>query len=334
MSSKTSEQTLDRAISFSNAGAVTEPFSDLAEDVRRGLASNPKQIPSKYFYDEQGSNLFEEITRQPEYYPMRAEHEILEAEADRIIESCRPQQLVELGSGSSTKSRALLNAMQIEGILGSYVPVDISESIVHRSAFELAIEYPGIEITAMIGDFEKDLTCLPQSESRLIAFLGGTIGNFHPDHRVDFLRNLCGLMGQNDHLLLGTDLVKPRSQLESAYNDANGVTAEFNKNILNVINRELDGEFDTDQFKHVAFFNEELSCIEMRLRCLEDHSVCVGVLDQTIHFKCGDEIKTEISCKFTRETVEEAYEEAGLSLSDWYTDSAGRFALSTARPAG
>ncbi len=331
MPSKIYDRTSDSVVTFNGGSKRSDPFSELARDVREGLASNPKRIPSKYFYDEMGSILFEEITKLPEYYPMRAEKEILEVQADRIIESCKPRQLVELGSGSSTKSRALLDAMKRQSLLESYVPIDISESIVRRSASELTEEYPGLEITALIGDFEKDLNYLPKSDGRLIALLGGTIGNFTPNERISFLAKIKRLMGSEDHFLLGTDLVKPKSQLEAAYNDDSGVTAKFNKNVLNVVNRELNGDFDTDLFEHVAFFNEELSCIEMRLRSLTEHSVQFCELDQTIFFKSGEEIQTEISCKFTRESVESAYDQAGLALCDWYTDPLGRFALSTSK---
>lgn len=324
-------QVRDRYINFLYSRQHDGPFSELADDVRKGLTKDPKSIPSKYFYDERGSRLFEQITQLAEYYPMRAEKEILETYASQIIDSCKPGQLVEFGSGSSTKSRALLDAMQSRQLLISYVPVDISEGIVRRSASELSQEYPEIEITALIGDFEKDLNYLPPSDRRLIAFLGGTIGNFPQEQRVGFLEKICRLMGPEDHLLLGTDLVKPRGQLEAAYNDQNGVTEKFNKNLLAVVNRELGGDFNLDRFEHVAFFNEDLSCIEMRLRSLVDHSVRVGELGQAIFFETGEEIRTEICCKFTRETVESSYKQAGLALCDWYTDSLGRFALSTAK---
>ncbi len=331
MPAEIDEQISGSVVTFNGGRNSSDPLSEMADDVREGLTSNPKWIPSKYFYDEAGSILFEEITKLPEYYPMRAEKEILVVQADRIIESCRPTQLVELGSGSSTKSRALLDVMQRQGLLESYVPVDISESIVRRSASELTEEYPGLKITALIGDFEKDLNYLPQSDGRLIAFLGGTIGNFTADERVNFLAKTQRLMEPEDRLLLGTDLVKPRSELEAAYNDESGITAKFNKNVLNVVNRELEGNFESEQFEHVAFFNEELSCIEMRLRSLAEQSVRFNELNQTIFFERGEEIQTEISCKFTRESVESAYDQAGLTLSNWYTDSQGRFALSTSR---
>lgn len=330
MSSQAVAYAPDQAFKVSRADSDLGVYSELADDVREGLMSNPKHLPSKYFYDERGSRLFERITELPEYYPMRAEREILTSEATRIIESCRPRQLVELGPGSSTKTRALLDAMEDAALLESYVPVEISESIVHQSAVQLSREYPGLSIHALIGDFERDMYLLPDGEDRLIAFLGGTFGNFFPEQRRGFLVGLRKLMGPGDFLLLGTDLVKPLELIEAAYNDDQGVTADFNKNILRVLNRQLEGNFNIERFEHVAFFDEPNSWIEMRLRCLDDHSVRIGSLDMSVPFEAGEEVRTEISCKFTMEEVASLYGEAGFDIRGWFTDKSGRFALSTA----
>ena len=306
----------------------------MAHDVRTGLSTDPKELAPKYFYDERGSQLFEQITELPEYYPTRTERSILTASSAEIVAAAgEPQTLVELGSGSASKTRHLLSAMQDAGCLDTYVPVDISEEITHETAECLIDEYPGLAIRGMVCDFEQDLERIPNGgSSRLVAFLGGTIGNLYPAARREFLSRLADLMGPEDRLLLGTDLVKETARLEAAYDDASGVTAEFNKNVLHVLNRELRADFDVDAFEHVARYDAEEARMDIRLRSLADQTVCLDGLGMEVEFALGEEMRTEISAKFTRERLEAIYEEAGLEMSGWFTDDAGDYALSLARP--
>ena len=240
------------------------------------------------------------------------------------------EELVELGSGTASKTRALLYAMAGTGRLRRYVPMDCSESVVIECADELSVIYPGLEVHGLVGDFERHLEHLPDGERRLFAFLGGTIGNFYPEARTRFLRYLRTLMGPDDHVLLGTDLVKDVAVLEAAYNDSEGVTADFNRNVLRVINQELDADFDEDAFEHVAFFDPDACWIEMRLRSLRDQDVRVD--GHVVHFEDGEEIRTEISSKFTRERLAQEFNEAGLGIEAFFTDSNGHFALTLAAP--
>jgi L-histidine N-alpha-methyltransferase len=306
----------------------------MARDVRDGLLSKPKELAPKYFYDERGSQLFERITELEEYYPTRAERSILEARSVEIVAAAgAPRSLVELGSGSAAKTRHLLDAMRDAGCLHTYVPVDISEEITHETAELLVAEYPGLVVRGLVCDFEHHLERVPDGHGgRLIAFLGGTIGNLYPVPRRDFLARLAGLMGPRDHLLLGTDLVKDSGRLEAAYDDAEGVTAEFNKNVLAVLNRELRADFDLDTFEHVARYDEDETRMDIRLRSLEDQAVRLEGLDLTVDFAAGEEMRTEISTKFTDGALREVYAEAGLELAGWFTDPAGDYALSLARP--
>ena len=243
-------------------------WAGMAEDVREGLSSPFKEIPPKYFYDERGSELFERITELPEYYPTRAERTILESGAAEIVAAASPTTLIELGSGAASKTRILLNAMRDAGSLETYVPVDISEEITRRVAEELVDEYEGLRVHGVVADYETHLERIPREEGGLIAFLGGTIGNFRPGPRRSFLARIATLMYPGDSFLLGTDLVKDRELLEAAYNDSAGVTAEFNKNVLHVLNRELDADFDPDRFEHVAFWDADNQWIDIRLRSL------------------------------------------------------------------
>jgi L-histidine N-alpha-methyltransferase len=308
----------------------------MADDVRAGLCAYPKELAPKYFYDERGSLLFEQITELPEYYPTRAEREILEGRSGEILAAAGcPETLVELGSGSAAKTRHLLTAMRGAGCLRTYVPVDISEEITHRTAASLVDEYPGLTVRGLVCDFEKHLERVPDSgDTRMIAFLGGTVGNFYPRQRHAFLERIAALLGPGDHLLLGTDLIKDSGRLESAYNDSAGVTAEFNKNVLEVLNRELGADFDLDAFEHVARYDAEAERMDIRLRSLADQEVRLNGLDLEIAFAAGEEMRTEISTKFTRERLETAYAGAGLELCGWFTDGAGDYALSLARPVG
>jgi len=300
----------------------------LRTDARRGLTSDPKWLPPKWFYDEHGSVLFEEITRLPEYYPTRAEREILETRADEIAADSDATALVELGSGSSEKSRVLLDAMRRHDTLERYVPVDVSESALAEAAEALRAEYPGLAVHALVADFEHQLGQLPAGGRRMVAFLGGTIGNLVPADRAVFLADLRRTLVPGDTLLLGTDLVKSPDVLVPAYDDAAGVTAAFNKNVLAVLNRELKADFDLDAFDHVARWDAEHEWIEMRLRSRRAQNVYVAGLDLDVHFADGEEMRTEISAKFQREGVTAELEVAGFALSDWWTDSDRRFALS------
>ncbi len=305
----------------------------MARDVRAGLCAYPKELAPKYFYDDRGSLLFEQITELPEYYPTRAEREILlERSAEILAAAGGPGTLVELGSGSAAKTRHLLSAMRDAGRLETYVPVDISEEITHRTAASLVDEYPGLSVRGLVCDFEQHLERIPCGDgSRLIAFLGGTIGNLYPRQRHAFLERIGALLGPGDHLLLGTDLIKDAARLEAAYDDAAGVTAEFNKNVLEVLNRELGADFDLDEFEHVARYDAEAERMDIRLRSLADQDVRLDGLDLEVSFAAGEEMRTEISTKFTRERLESVYAGAGLELRGWFTDAAGDYALSLAR---
>ncbi len=310
----------------------------MARDVRAGLCAYPKELAPKYFYDERGSLLFEQITELPEYYPTRAEREILSQHSDEILAVAgAPATLVELGSGSAAKTRHLLNAMRDAGSLDTYVPVDISEEITHQTAASLVDEYPGLAVRGLVCDFEQHLERIPDGAgARLIAFLGGTIGNLYPRQRHAFLERIAALLGPGDQLLLGTDLIKDSARLEAAYDDAAGVTAEFNKNVLEVLNRTLGADFELDAFEHVARYDAEAERMDIRLRSLADQDVRLDDLDLEISFAAGEEMRTEISTKFTRERLESVYAGAGLALCGWFTDAAGDYALSLARsaPAG
>ena len=304
----------------------------MARDIRLGLTAKPKELAPKYFYDERGSQLFEQITQLPEYYPTRAEREILrQRSAEIVVAAGEPGTLVELGSGSATKTRHLLSAMRDAGCLTTYVPVDISEEITHEAAEALVDEYPGLAVRGLVCDFEHDLERIPSSGGgRLVAFLGGTIGNLYPNARRDFLNRVAALLEPGDRILLGTDLVKEPQRLELAYDDPGGVTAEFNKNVLMVLNRELGGDFDLDQFEHVARYDVDAARMDIRLRSLAEQTVRLDGLDLTVRFAAGEEMRTEISAKFTRERLEAVYREAGLRPDGWFTDSAGDYALSLA----
>ncbi len=308
-------------------------LDSIAEDVRSGLTQPLKELPPKYFYDERGSELFDRITEQPEYYPTRCERAILNRHSPTIIDFSEARELVELGSGSASKTRALLYAMAGAGVLDRYVPVDVSTAPVERSALELTELYPGLRVHGLVGDFERHLVHLPHGEHRLFALLGGTLGNLHPEERARFLAALRARLGPTDRLLLGTDLRKAPAMLEAAYNDAAGVTAEFNRNVLRVVNESLGADFDVDAFEHHAFFDPEASRIEMRLRAKGRQEIRIPRAGIEISFEDGEEMRTEISTKFTREGLSAELEAAGLALDALFTDEDELFAVSLARPA-
>lgn len=297
----------------------------LRKDVLRGMTRVPKELPPKWFYDTRGSELFEEITRLPEYYPTRAEREILLERAREIAAVSGARTLVELGSGSSEKTRHLIEALPA---LETYIPVDVSESALTGAAESLMEAHPGLRVHALLADFTAPLH-LPESPGpRLVVFLGGTIGNLLPAERAVFLASVRAMLSPGDALLMGTDLVKDEAVLVAAYDDAQGVTAEFDKNVLAVIDRELGADFHTADFDHVAVWNREHEWIEMRLRARSAVTVKIRALDLVVPFEEGEEILTEISAKFRQEGVRKELAEAGLELSHWWTDAAGRFALS------
>jgi L-histidine N-alpha-methyltransferase len=302
--------------------------TSLADDVRRGLTSVPKDLPPKWFYDERGSQLFDEITRLPEYYPTRAERSILVARASEIADLTAATTLVELGSGTSEKTRLLLDAFGDAGTLERFVPFDVSEQTLKDAATAIEQEYPGVAVDPFVGDFDHDLGHLPQDGRRVVAFLGGTIGNFLPAARARFLADLASGLGPGDAFLLGTDLVKDADRLVAAYDDAQGVTAAFNRNVLRVMNRELGADFDEDRFAHVAIYDTTNDWIEMRLRSVGEQTVHVRDLQLDAHFDDGEEMRTEVSAKFTRARIEQELAEAGLTLTNWWTDDNNDFALS------
>ena len=301
----------------------------LESEVRAGLTQSPKQLPPKYFYDERGSELFDRITRLDAYYPTRTETAILEAHDAEIAAAVRPQELVEIGSGYSRKTRLLLETMHAHG--GSrYLAFDVSEDAIVAAAGHLGRDYDWLEIEGVVGDFHHHLPRIPRHGRGLVAFLGSTIGNLHPWERVPFLRDVRDLLREGDRFLLGLDLVKDVAVLERAYNDPEGVTAEFNMNVLHVLNRELSADFPVDAFEHRAHYDADSGWIEISLVAQRELCVRLETLDLQVHFAPGEAMQTEISCKFTRAGVERALGQAGLVLERWFTDSKEAFALALA----
>ena len=315
---------------------------ELRADVSVGLSSSPKELPPKWFYDDRGSEFFDQITRLDEYYPTRREREILEREAHAIVAASGADCLVELGSGTSTKTRILLDAFAAVGQLGRYVPFDNSEATLRNAASELAEAYPGLRVHGVVGDFEHHLRHLPLEESErlgdpsprppaMVMLLGGTIGNFAPAHRPAFLDAVAASMQTGDTFLLGTDLVKDSDRLVAAYDDPAGVTAQFNLNVLSVLNRRLGADFDLDAFKHEAVFDAANEWIEMRLCATRDQRVHIPALEMAVDFAAGERMRTEISAKFRPEGVRAELGAAGLVTQRMWTDAAGDYALTLAR---
>ncbi len=325
MAVKTPEDDRLSIASYFDGAAQAET---VIEEVRRGLTGQPKSLPSKYFYDERGSMLFEQITELPEYYPTRTELGILRSIADPLIAQGGYQELVEIGSGSATKTRTLLDAMERQGTLARYVPLDVSEEMLRQSSLELLARYPALRIAGVVGDFQRDLDKVPPAAGRrLVIFLGSTIGNLEADERLALLRATRRLLQTGDAFLLGIDLVKEISVLEAAYNDAAGVTAEFNRNILAVINRQFDADFEPEAFRHHAFYNREQERIEMHLVPEQRQIATLGRIGLTVEIAPGESIRTEISCKFTRGRVTTMLQAAGLRLAAWHSDPKQLFGL-------
>ncbi|MBP2472961.1 L-histidine N-alpha-methyltransferase [Crossiella equi] len=305
----------------------------LRADVLTGLTAHPKSLPPKWFYDARGSELFELITELPEYYPTNAEREVLTAVAAEIAATTGAEAMVELGSGSSAKTRLLLDALRGAGTLRRFVPLDVSAAALTQATAALTADYPGLDVRGVVGDFTRHLATLPEGGRRLVVFLGGTIGNLLPAERAEFFAQVRSVLAPGEWLLLGTDLVKDRDTLVRAYDDSRGVTAEFNRNVLHVLNRELDADFEVESFEHVAVWDEDWEWIEMRLRATKAMSVRVAALDLEVKFDAGEELRTEVSAKFRQSGVRRELAAAGFDLRRWWTDPAGRFGVSLARAA-
>lgn len=307
--------------------------STLADDVLDGLTRPFKELPPKYFYDQAGAELFDRICALPEYYPTRAERAILTEHSGEIAARTGATELVELGSGTAAKSRLLLSALVNAGTLRRYVPVDVTEGMIRATGAAVAADYPGLEVHGIVGDFERHLGHLPAASGpRVIAFLGGTIGNFTPGSRRRFLRGLRRLIGSDGALLLGVDLVKDVARIEAAYDDGAGVTAAFNRNVLRVVNRQLGADFLPERFDHVAFFDREHEWIEIRLRAQQRMTVHVADLGLTVEFAKREEIRTEISAKFTPRRLAADLTAAGLEPVELFTDPDALFGLTLAQP--
>jgi L-histidine N-alpha-methyltransferase len=304
----------------------------LEQDVRAGLSASPKHIPPTWFYDEEGSRLFEEITRLAEYYPTRAERDLLERHAHEVASLAGADSLVELGAGSCEKTRLLLDALAEAGSLSNYVPFDVSAEFLTDAAGSIADEYPGLVVHAVVGDFLAHLDRIPKTGRRLVAFLGGTIGNLAPSQRARFLLDVRATMAGTDALLLGTDLVKDRRRIIAAYDDAEGVTARFNRNVLSVMNNALGANFVPERFEHVVRWDEEAQWIEMRLRATRTETVDIAELGMTVTFDKGEELRTEISAKFTPEGVAGELAQAGFAVDRQWGADKGEFLLTLARP--
>ncbi|HEY2312481.1 MAG TPA: L-histidine N(alpha)-methyltransferase [Streptosporangiaceae bacterium] len=303
----------------------------LRADVRAGLTATPKTLPPKYFYDARGSELFDEITRLPEYYLTRAETSILQRHAAQIAELAQCESLIELGSGTSAKTRLLLRALIDSGTLREFVPFDLDPAVLTDATDALVGEYPGLRIAPVVGDFTRDLGAVAVVGRRMIVFLGSTIGNLEPAARAAFLTQVAAALRPGDTFLLGTDLVKDATRLQRAYDDAAGVTADFNRNVLRVVNRELEANFDIDEFQHVAVWDAASEWIEMRLRSVREQQVTIRDLGLTVQFAAGEEMRTEISAKFRRDTIEAELAAAGLKTLRFWTDAQGDFGLTLAQ---
>jgi L-histidine N-alpha-methyltransferase len=303
---------------------------EFIDGLHEGLVQAPKILSPRWFYDDRGCELFEEITQLPEYYQTRTEMAILEQHARGIMELARPASIVELGAGSCTKSRVLIRAAKGMGFLWTFVPFDISETTLRRSASELVDEFDDLTIYCVTGEFDHHLSQIPRFGRQLIVFLGSTIGNFEEAEAGTFLSEVRRLMKPGDHFLLGVDFIKPEQELVAAYNDAQGTTAEFNLNILRRINRELDADFDLTSFEHVAEWKPAQHRVEMQLRSMRAQDVSIRDAEMQVHFDADEVTRTEICTKYTREHVQDMLADAGMQVIEWYSDAAGRFGLALA----
>lgn len=304
----------------------------MAEEVGRGLASSPKSLPSRYFYDERGCELFEAITQLPEYYLTRAETELLGRHADEITRMAQPSAIVELGAGSCAKSRLLIEAGVRAGRLRHFLPFDISESAVLGAAHDLVDRYPGLSVYGLVGDFTAHLRTIPRLGRQLVLFLGSTIGNLEEADRARFLAEVRSLLQPEDLFLLGVDLVKDEQELHAAYNDSQGVTADFNLNLLRVLNRDLGADFDLAAYEHLAFYNREAGRVEMHLRARRAQTVEIAATNQRVSIAAGERVRTEISGKFTLDSAQACLEAADMELQMWLTDAAEQFGIVIASP--
>lgn len=322
--------TLAAPITLALHDVGTDHRRALLEDVRRGLGGRPKRVPSRYLYDERGSELFEQITALPEYYLTRAEDALLRRNAQDIVERAQPESIVEIGAGSCQKTSILIEAARRRGYGEHFVPFDISEEAVRAASVELVGRFPGLQVYGVIGDFEKHLGAVPRLGRQLVMFLGSTIGNLEPDERAAFLCQVRELLQPGDSFLLGVDLVKDDAVLRAAYSDAQGVTAAFDRNLLVFLNRELGGDFVPEEFDYLAYYNPLKQRVEMDLRSRKEQVVHLPEIDLEVSFGTGECIRTEISTKFTEETVRTSLERSDLHLDHWYTDAEGQFGLALA----
>ena len=301
---------------------------DIAEDARVGLLSSPRSLPPKYFYDERGSRLFEQICTTPEYYPTRTEEKLLTHYSEEIINQVKPEEIIELGSGNAQKTRLLFNACERTDHTCSYAPFDVCEPMLETVSEQLQSDYHWLDVKPLLGDYHAGLDHLPKTHgTRLYVFLGGTIGNFYPGEAQDFIKEIRDSMQAGDYLLLGADRVKNNHLLDAAYNDEQGITAEFNLNVLNVLNRELKADFNSENFEHQAEFKSIHNRIEMHLVCIRDHIVNMQQLDEKITFQEGEDILTEVSHKFTFDGLEDLLEECGLNICKHYEPDNQYFSL-------
>ena len=303
-------------------------LASMAGEVAEGLRRTPKELPSKYFYDERGSKLFEKITELPEYYLTRTEQALLERLAPELASFASPAELIELGAGSAKKTRLLIDGARAVGRLRRYIPLEVSQAMARQAAERLASDYPDLGIHVVVGDYELHLDRIPDGSRRLVVFLGSSIGNFFRPQAVGFLKAVAELLDGESYFLLGTDLVKDKAVLDAAYNDSQGVTAEFNRNILRVINHHLDGDFDPEAFEHLAFYDERHVRIEMHLRSSRAQRVTLRAIDLQLSFEEGELMRTEVSHKYTRYSVATMLADAGLRLEHWVSDPKDYFALS------
>jgi len=305
--------------------------STLEQDVRHGVTNEPRCIPAKWFYDELGSQLFDEITKLDEYYPFRAEREILHTRAAEIVAAAGADSLVELGSGTSEKSRVLLDAMAQADSLVRYVPFDVSEEMLRSAAGEIHKEYPGVVVHGIVGDFDRHIPLVPIGGTGMVAFLGSTIGNFAPPARTKFIADVVSALEPGGTFLLGTDLVKDPDRLWAAYNDAKGVTAKFNLNMLTMINRELNANFDLKAFEHAADWDAANEWIDIRVRSTANQAITIKDLDLMVEFGAGEEMRTEISAKFRLDGIADELISAGLEIVEQWSDTNGDFGMTLAR---